>query len=269
MLPPSAGKVNRFWLPVCDRRDYCRVRIYYLHGRRGEVTGLRKYVRKLCLITTARYETIRPLSDLGHTIDHHPNGNGDSVSSTLLGQLRQHDAAAWERLCHLYGPVVYGWCRRAGIEEHSAADVMQDVFQSVASAIENFRRDRAGDSFSAWLATIARNKIHDHFRQLAKTPDAKGGTDFHAAMQRVPDAVDDERTTITPSDRIGVLHRALELIGNEFEQRTWQAFWRTAVEEQLPADVAADLGVSVQAVYKAKSRVLRRLRDELSGLMDN
>lgn len=191
-----------------------------------------------------------------------------SVSSTLLGQLRQQDADAWKRLCHLYGPVVYGWCRRAGIDEHGAADVMQEVFQSVAGAIGTFRRDRAGDSFCAWLATITRNKIHDHFRRYAKWPRATGGTDFFEQLQNLAAPLTDEQRSISASANAAVLRRALELIRGDFGANTWRAFWQTTVEGRAAIDVAADLGLSLSGVYKAKTRVLNRLRTDLSGLLD-
>ena len=194
-----------------------------------------------------------------------------SVSSTLLVRLRQQDPDAWQRLVQLYGPTVYGWCRHAGLRPADAADATQEVFRSVANGLENFRRDRQGDSFRGWLAAIARNRIRDHFRRVAQQPQVRGGTDFHQQVQALPDLIDAASTEdgdVVDSQQRGVLRRAVALVEAEFEPRTWQAFWRTAVEHAAPADVASDLGVSVNAVYKAKSRVLRRLREELAGLLD-
>ena len=193
-----------------------------------------------------------------------------SISSTLLQRVRAKRPEAWERLVDLYGPSVYRWCRRAGIGPADAADVVQEVFAAVARCVDDFRRDRAADSFTAWLATIARNKIRDHFRRQKDRPRAAGGT---AAQQQflevpdleVPDTID--RSELQQTDRL-LSRRGLQLVRAEFENRTWEAFWRTTVDAHAPTDVADDLGMSVAAVYKAKSRVLRRLRQELDGLTE-
>lgn len=169
----------------------------------------------------------------------------------------------------LYSPLVYHWCRQANLSPANAADVMQEVFRAVATRLDLFRRDRPEDTFRGWLAVITRNKIRDHFRREVTQPVAQGGNDFHRALERLPDPHDDSSLD-SPSrgggEMRGVLRRAVELVQPEFEPKTWSAFWLTAVDGRLPADVAADLEISVNAVYKAKSRVLRRLRDELEGL---
>lgn len=198
------------------------------------------------------------------------NGDGRSMSSTLLGRLRERQPEAWERLCQVYGPLVYAWCRRGGLRDDVSADVMQDVFQAVAVGIDAFRRDRPGDSFTGWLATITRNKIRDHFRRQAASPDdAAGGTDFYEQMQNIPAPAGSDLTSVSLDDRHNVVHRALNLIRGDFEAHTWQAFWQTTVEQRKPSDVAADLGMKVNAVYNAKRRVLHRLRDEFEGLLDS
>jgi RNA polymerase sigma-70 factor (ECF subfamily) len=194
----------------------------------------------------------------------------DSLSSSLLDRLREQDVEAWKRLTDLYGPLVYSWCRRAGLTPTDAADVMQEVFIAVSRAIKTFRRDQPGSTFHGWMATITRNKIQDHFRRCATQPLAKGGSDAEQMLQNV--AAIDERSISTdaaPSaaDRRVLLARATELVRAEFEERTWRAFWLTTVESRLPADVADELGISLNAVYKARSRVLRRLREELEGLL--
>lgn len=165
----------------------------------------------------------------------------------------------------MYGPLVYQWCRRGGLKEEDAADCFQEVFQSVARAISTFEKRNETDSFRGWLATITRNKIRDHFRRQAKSPQAGGGTEFNLQVQSLPDPLADDEQTSTENH--GVMHRALAMIRGDFEENTWRAFWQTAVEERLAADVSAELGISVNAVYKAKFRVLRRLREEIEGLM--
>src|SRR5262249_2315434 len=89
-------------------------------------------------------------------------GDASQTSLTVLARVRAHDETAWGRLVSLYGPLVYGWCLRAGLQAADAADVGQEVFAAVARNIPSFRRDRPGDSFRGWLYVITRSKISDN-----------------------------------------------------------------------------------------------------------
>jgi RNA polymerase sigma-70 factor, ECF subfamily len=201
--------------------------------------------------------------------DHGGAGDGpfvaaDSTSTGLLQSVQSHDADAWRRLVRLYGPLVYRWARQAGLQAADAADITQDVFQTVAACVGEFRRCQTGDSFRGWLRAITRNKIGDQFRRLQSNVLAKGGTAAMEQMHAVP-ALSEQAS---PSDKVcedGLLSQgAMALVRSEFEDRTWQAFWKTAAEGRPTADVAQELGMTLQAVYKAKSRVLARLRQELN-----
>ena len=192
-----------------------------------------------------------------------------STSSSLFARIKQRDSIAWERVSQLYGPLVYRSARKAGLQESDATDIVQEVFRSVASHVADLRLDRPGDSFRAWLWSITKNKIHDYFRRRARNPEAIGGSTAHEQMQNLPDSVIDEKSAdelLKPSKALEI--RALALIQTDFEPQTWQAFLRSAVDGQKAAEIAADLGMSLTAVYKAKSRVLARLRSEFGGLMD-
>jgi RNA polymerase sigma-70 factor, ECF subfamily len=185
-----------------------------------------------------------------------------ATSRSLIARAREHDPGAWERMVALYAPLVLHWCRRWGLPAADAADVFQDVFQSVAAHLGGFRRDRAGDTFRGWLRAITRNKVNDHFRRRQKEPGAVGGSEARVLLAQLPDVVpadEDEAEHV-------ILHRALDLVRDEFEPRTWQAFWRTAVEGRPAGDVGTELGMSAGAVRVAKSRVLHRLRAELGDL---
>lgn len=193
--------------------------------------------------------------------------NGSSTSASLLRRLRDRQHDAWIRMTRIYGPLVYRWCRRSGVRADEIADVAQDVFQAVAAGIDGFRRQRPGDSFRGWLYGITKNKVNDHFRRLARRPDAAGGTDALLHMGQVPFELDAAEESATSHDDATVmLHRALDLIRSEFEERNWQAFWRASVEQQSSTDIASDLGMTPNAVRQAKYRVLRRLRRELEEL---
>jgi RNA polymerase sigma-70 factor (ECF subfamily) len=203
------------------------------------------------------------------------------TSHGLIARVRANDAAAWNRLVSLYVPLVARWCRQGGLHEDDLADVFQEVFQAVATHLAEFRNDRPRDTFRGWLRTITLNKVHDHFRKQRREPRGEGGSEALWQMSQFPapemsspavgrpsaDAVDsgselpDEGTLERQ-----LFRRALEMIRNEFEPRTWQAFWKTAVDNRAAKDVAAELSMSPGAVRVAKSRVLQRLRAELGDL---
>jgi RNA polymerase sigma-70 factor (ECF subfamily) len=199
-----------------------------------------------------------------------PGGSGSGTSLSLLERVRARDQAAWERLVGLYGPLVYGWCRRAGLQPTDAADVGQEVFAAVARGIGAFRHDREGDTFRGWLFTITRNKLRD--RSAPPGGVGAGGSDAQRRLAGLAvEPPDDEPLTAVcdePNERKILCRRAIEIVRVEFEVPTWEAFWRSFVDGRAPADVAAELGLSVNAVYLARSRILQRLREEFAELID-
>src|SRR5262245_10227953 len=190
----------------------------------------------------------------------------DATSLSLLGRVRGNDRAAWDRFVALYQPVVRRWCERAGLQPADAADLTQDLFCSLLAQLGGFRHDRPGASFRGWLWTVTRNRVALHFRHQANRPRPVGGDSAFRDLAESELSADDSQAP--PESRAEVTRRALELIRDEFEPATWQAFWRAQVEDQPVADVAAALGLSPNAVYKARARVLRRLRDEFGDLID-
>jgi RNA polymerase sigma-70 factor (ECF subfamily) len=136
----------------------------------------------------------------------------------------------------------------------------------VAGKLSDFRRDHAGGSFRGWLRVITSNKIRDHFRRRADEPMACGGSTARARLEEVADNLDDVASS--REEVSGVFARALELVRAEFEQKTWQAFWQSAVEGRRAVEVAADLQLTAGAVRQAKYKVLRRLRQELGDVLD-
>ncbi len=193
------------------------------------------------------------------------------TSASLLLRVRGLDADAWIRLSSLYGPVVYGWCRRGGLQDNDAADAVQDVFRSVFQGISEFRGAPdgvAGSSFRGWLWTITRNQIRLFYRRQGNVPQAVGGTDAQVRFAAQSDALND--STEEPDaelTRRQILHRAVDLVRGDFNETTWQAFVRVALQGHSIPDVAAELGLTDNAVRQAKFRVLRRLREELDGVL--
>jgi RNA polymerase sigma-70 factor (ECF subfamily) len=187
----------------------------------------------------------------------------DTTSVSLLERLRQPGAQeAWTRFVQLYTPLLYYWARRLGLREQDAADLVQDVFTVLVQKLPEFTYDR-DRSFRSWLHTVFMNKWHEVGRRRpALLPCAgPGGLSGVASPDNVADLGEAEF-------RQHLMMRALQLMQADFEPATWKACWEHAACGRPAADVATDLGITVNAVYLATSRVLRRLRQELAGLLE-
>lgn len=208
------------------------------------------------------------MCDLSANSSGDPTGSR-SVATSILERAKADDALAWERLVALFGPDVYQWCRRSRLQAHDAQNVVQEVFASVFRSLRSFRRDKPGDSFRGWLFRITENEIRDHFHRQAGTGEAIGGTETQQEFQQVPERRDsDSKNSSVIGDDCAVVRRALDAIQNDFDPTTWKAFWRMAVDELSSAEIAEELDMTKDAVRQAKCRVMRRLREELDGLVD-
>jgi len=191
------------------------------------------------------------------------------TSTSWLLRVKARDPQAWQRLTDLYGPLVFHWARRHGLSPEDAGDLMQEVFGAVAVAIDRFLHSPGQGTFRGWLWTIARNKLRDHYRRSSHREEAAGGTEAGLRLLSIPEIWSDESVDITDRNELQKLfRRALDLVRCEFEERTWQAFWRTTIELRDSSDVAAELNLSANSVRQAKSRVLRRLRLELGDVSE-
>lgn len=187
--------------------------------------------------------------------------------SSLIRRAGDREAEAWCEIVDLYGPLIAHWCRRCGLESNSAADCVQEVFVSVAASLNTFVPARSTGSFRAWLWTVTRHKVLDHLRTCRRQPNAVGGTASTAVLEQVVDlsAVPDEEPTGEEQLQL-LIRRALQQVQSEFEQITWQAFWRSVVDG-LPTDIVSrELNVSPAAIRQARSRVLRKLRQQLGDM---
>jgi RNA polymerase sigma-70 factor (ECF subfamily) len=197
-----------------------------------------------------------------------PAASGEARTSlTLLARLRDNEPAAWSSMVQLYTPLVRRWAERGGLAGADVDDLTQEVLRAAVTALPQFRRDRPGDSFRGWLYGITRNALRRHFERAARAPRAAGGTDAQLRLQEVagPEAETDAEGQ---DDRNALFRRALELVRGQFEEKTWQAFWLTAIDGLTPDEVAPRLGLTPVAVRKYKSRVLQRLRSEFGDLID-
>lgn len=189
------------------------------------------------------------------------------TSASLLEDLREHaDPRSWRRLMDIYWPLVYGWLRQRGLQHDDAEDLGQDVLHVLMRELPSFRYDRNRGSFRGWLRTITANRLRNFRRKDRARLVSLDGTDW----SRLGGELEDPASQLSlqwdqEHDRF-VARRLLEAIECEFEPTTWQAFRRVAYDGDKPAVVANDLGVSINAVFIAKSRVLRRLRDKMREL---
>lgn len=186
-----------------------------------------------------------------------------ATSPSLLRQVANRDPEAWRRFTRLYGPLVFHWCRQQGLSEHDSADVMQDVFVSVARAVSSYE-DRAGSRFRGWLWTITRNQIVTFVRKRGRLGVPDGGTQNWQQLLNVAESLSDDPDQFTSQFELDALYRrGLELVKQEFRTRTWEIFWRNVVEDQPTDAVADEFGISANSVRQTRSRVLRRIRQEL------
>ncbi|QEL16263.1 RNA polymerase sigma factor [Limnoglobus roseus] len=185
-----------------------------------------------------------------------------STSSGLLERLRHpHATRDWDRFVDLYAPLLFAWADRLGVPRQDAADLVQDVFATLVEKLPTFEYDPA-KSFRTWLKAVLHNRLRAWRRKgagarrvggdsaVADLP-AAGGPDLDAAEYHAH-----------------LARRALDVMRADFTPDTWTACWEVVVNGRSAAAVAADLGLTVNAVYLAKARVLRRLREELAGLLD-
>jgi len=185
-----------------------------------------------------------------------------STPVSLLERLQQpNEPAAWPHFIQLYTPLLCHWARRLGLQGPDAEDLVQDVFTVLVQKLPEFRYDPSR-RFRAWLWTITVNKHRERQRQAAPVLQADLGPLPEAEVPDVAEAISEAEY------RQYLIQRAMELMRTEFEPATWQAFWEFVVNERSAAEVAQELGLTENAVYLAKGRVLRRLRRELEGLLD-
>lgn len=188
-----------------------------------------------------------------------------TTHASLILRLRDgQNEPAWSQFVDLYGPLIYGFARRQGLQDADAADLTQEVLRAVASSVGRFEYDPNKGKFRGWLFTIVRNEIRDQFRQ---GPDrGNGGTTAQQFLEQQPGPEGNDAAVWDEEYRRRVFAWAAEQVRRDFREPTWQAFWRTAVEGKRGQAVAQELGMTVAAVYLARSRVLARLKEQIAML---
>ncbi len=184
---------------------------------------------------------------------------------SLLLRIRDAgDAAAWSEFAELYGPIIRGYCRRRGLQPADADDVAQEVLARVARAIGAFRYEPDRGRFRDWLGTVARNQITRFLEVHGRQPRAPRHDDTAALIE-----TSSEDPEWSAEFHARILEAALGRIRPDFEPTTWVAFTSIWGAGRPAPEVARELGLTIDAVYAAKSRVLRRLRDEVLALAED
>lgn len=197
-----------------------------------------------------------------------PNeGSLSRTSSSLLRGAQAADEAAWTRLVDAYSRLIYRWCRRSGLQAADAADVVQDVLRSVATNLKDFKHNPSEGSFRGWLRRITQRKLYDRYRQNKKLMgEATGGGDLNEWLASAVDDSDEESSVDVAVRRGHVLDwAAIQRVKSKVSERNWRIFWRVAVDGQPAAEAAAEFNVTVNVVRLTKSRILKRLREELAS----
>jgi RNA polymerase sigma-70 factor, ECF subfamily len=187
------------------------------------------------------------------------------TSYSLIARLeRADDEEAWREFLAIYRPVVYRIARRRGLQHADAEDLSQQVFTIVRRAIGNWEPDRARGRFRSWLAKIAQNAT---INALSRRPRdaAVGGTSVFELINQQLGKDECQEDAIALEFRRSVFRWAATRIRDEFREPTWKAFWLTTVEGEEIQATASALGMSIGSVYAARSRIIRRLKQEINA----
>ena len=191
------------------------------------------------------------------------------TSATLLERLHDRtDSAAWRRLVDLYSPLINTWLRRHGVSPEDAEDLTQEVLEVVVREVCRFRHNGRVGAFRTWLRTITINCVRQSLRSRRLRFPGTGSPDVTEMLDQLEDPASDLSLRWDREHDEHVLGRLLELIEPDFRPATWRAFRRQVIDGASAETVAAELGLTVNAVLIAKSRALSHLRQSASGLVD-
>lgn len=181
---------------------------------------------------------------------------------SLLLRLRDHqDELAWQEFHSIYNPIVYRQLRRRGLQHADADDLSQQVMAKVSKAISQFEVDRRPGTFRKWLRTIAlRCFINLTTRELRNDLPL----DLAGELTDPTEPTDQFDATIELEWRRSLFQQAATDVRKEFGESVWLAFWRTVVEREPIEIVAQELDKSVGAIYVARSRVMKRLKEQIA-----
>jgi RNA polymerase sigma factor (sigma-70 family) len=187
--------------------------------------------------------------------------------SLLVRLIDRTDQEAWHEFAQIYGPVVYRLALRKGMQHFDAEDLAQQVLTAVSKAIDRWQIDRARAKFRTWLHRIAHNLIINALTRGARDRATGSAGSFEQLLQQ-PASDGPDSDLVRMEFRREVFRWAAEQIRHEFRPATWDAFWLSAVENQSIEQVAERLQISCGAIYAARSRVMRRLKEKVCEFND-
>lgn len=191
------------------------------------------------------------------------------TSLSLLNHLRESSMpAAWERLQSIYEPLIRKWLLAYDVQESDAEDLMQETLLAISKDIATFDHNGRAGAFRAWVKGILVNRLRKFWRTRDKGPRVQGGSDMQQRLAELDDPSSGITLIWNKEHDERVLQELLSLVQPHFSKSTWLAFCGTTFEGRKPPDVAAELGISLNAVVIAKSRVLNRLRQEAEGMIE-
>ena len=186
--------------------------------------------------------------------------------TSLLVRIRDpRDGEAWREFTALYEPLIYEFSRKRGLQDADAADLTQIVLHAVTSAIRRLDYDSERGSFHSWLFAVTRNQLRKFLSRQHREPHGSGDTDVLDLLNEEP-APDEEAALWDDEYKRQRFRWACKRVRGEVEPASWQAFWRTAVDGCTGAEAASELGMSIGAIYTARSRVLERIRKQIEQL---
>jgi RNA polymerase sigma-70 factor (ECF subfamily) len=194
-------------------------------------------------------------------------GDALRTRASLLARLGDPgDRAAWQQFVELYGRLVYTFARRRGLQDADAADLTQEVFLALAQGAGRWRYDPQQGSFRGWLYGVTHHKLARFLQRRQTQPLGSGDSNAQQRLAEEPGPSDGLEQAWEQEFQRQLFRVAAEQVQGHFAPTTWQAFWQTAVEGRPAALVAAELGLSVGAVYVARSRVLARLAEQVQQM---
>jgi RNA polymerase sigma-70 factor, ECF subfamily len=185
----------------------------------------------------------------------------NTTQPSLVLRLRDHaDATAWNEFVDVYSPLIYDFCRTRDLQSSDAADVTQEVLLRLSKAIRNFEYDRDKGLFRDWLARIVLNEI----RRLTKK-----STHLMISSEELDKDYGNLASNWNEQFQQHIFAKALERARANFNDETWAMFEMSWIRKLPSEQVAEELGVGIERIYVARSRVLKRLRYEVAILSDD
>jgi RNA polymerase sigma-70 factor (ECF subfamily) len=185
----------------------------------------------------------------------------------LLIRLRDAgDHEAWTLFVEVYAPLIYGFARKQGLQDADAADLTQESLRLVAGAVKQLEYDPQRGTFRGWLFTVVRHQLSRLRGRQGRPGRGSGDSGVQQKLQEVPAPHEDQEAQWDADFQRRQFAWAAERVRRQVQESTWHAFWRTAVEGESGQEVAAALGMTVAAVYLAKSRVMARLKEQVRVL---